>query len=91
VHFDISNMRATTITTPTRSFLLGDPKLGTAYGFVLTLPNDAAINNTYDGPAEIQIIFDIDPRSTIAYPIPIWAGKVIGHVLSLTPRDSWST
>jgi hypothetical protein len=91
VHFDISNMRATTITTPTRSFVLGDPKVGTVYGFVLRLPNDAAIINTYDGPAEIGVVSDLDPNSTIAYPIPIWGGKVIGHVLSLTPRDGWST
>jgi hypothetical protein len=38
VHFDISNMRATTITTPTRSFVLGDPKLGTVYGFGAPAP-----------------------------------------------------
>lgn len=91
MHVDISNMRATTITTPTRSFMLGDPKLGLVYGFVLRLPDDAAIISTYDGPAEIGVVSDLDPRSTIAYPIPIWGGKVIGHILSLAPRDGWST
>jgi hypothetical protein len=84
-------MRATTIQTPTRSFVLGDPKLDTVYGCVLRLPNDAAIINAYDGPAEIGVAADIDPRSTIAYPIPIWGAKVVGHVLSLTAQGDGST
>lgn len=66
--------------TPTRSFVLGEPSRGVVYGCKIRLSDDQPIISGYEGWAEVGVVSDLDPRSTLNFPIAIWGGDVIAYV-----------
>lgn len=85
VRFHIDGLRGP-VDSPSRSFVLGDPKAGAVYGCIIDLADQQVIEPGSAGPARIHIIGDALPDWP--EPWPIWAGRVIGEVSSIHHVDA---
>ncbi|MBV9024975.1 MAG: hypothetical protein JO362_14570 [Streptomycetaceae bacterium] len=71
--------------TPTRSFVLGDPKQGVVYGCVVEPVGGGEIWAGWEGDVQVKVVFDDYPG--LEEPIPLWCGSVMGYLTDVE-RDA---